>query len=149
MQGFRVFSVTASAPGPSGVTVLSTDLTETEPLERRPDSVLQVAFNLAEFTETGLGHTAGAEIWKGMMATRTYPFISQMRLQGREEGRAEGRVEGRVETLAAAIFKVLGRRGIEVDESSRARIDSCRDADLLDTWLDRAVVVAKASDLFS
>ena len=42
-----------------------------------------------------------------MMATKTYPFVSQRRLQGREEGRAEG--------LAAAILKVLDRRGIEVD----------------------------------
>jgi hypothetical protein len=273
----RVFNVTLSAPGPGGVTVLGTDLTETEPLERRPDSVLQVEFmvqdtagkyvlviesqtdpeearrrrwphfiahlhdkydcpvilavvcskgrtarwarapieigvpglvcqttslvvfgpdnvpaitdpeeaaddlmlavfsalthsrgqaaggilealatalttideeaaaNLAEFTETGLGHTAGAEIWKGIMATRTYPFISQMRMQGREEGREEGRVE----TLAAAIVKVLGGRGIAVDEDSRTRIDSCRDADVLDKWLDRAVTAAKASDLFS
>jgi hypothetical protein len=75
------------------------------------------------------------------MATRTYPFISQMRLQGREEGR--------VETLAAAIFKVFDGRGIAVDEDSRTRIESCRDADVLDKWLDRAVTAAKASDLFS
>jgi hypothetical protein len=101
----------------------------------------KAAANLAEFTETGLGHTVGAEIWKGIMATRTYPFISQMRLQGREEGR--------MEILAAAIFKVFDGRGIAVDEDSRTRIESCRDADVLDKWLDRAVTAAKASDLFS
>jgi hypothetical protein len=277
----RVFEVTVSAPGPGGVTVLSTDLTETEPLERRPDSVLQVEFmvedtagkyilviesqtepeeqrrrrwphfiahlhdkygcpvilavvcskqytarwarepieigvpgltcqttslvvfgpdnvpaitdpeeaaddlmlavfsalthsrgrtvggilealatalttideetaaNLAEFTETGLGHTVGAEIWRGMMATRTFPFVSQVRLQARAEARAEARVEARVEALAAVILKVLGARGVAVDGDSRTRIESCRDADVLDLWLDRAVIATKASDLFS
>ncbi|HET9081964.1 MAG TPA: hypothetical protein VFO01_15815 [Trebonia sp.] len=54
----------------------------------------ETASNLQEFTEIGLGETASAEIWRTMMATRTYPFISQTRRQGREEGRAEGRAEG-------------------------------------------------------
>ena len=98
------------------------------------------AANLAEFTETGLGDTAGRQIWRALMATRTYPFVSQMRLQAREEGRAEG--------LAAAIVKVLERRGIEVDDASRARIMSCGDVDALDMWLDRSFVVAAASELY-
>ena len=99
------------------------------------------AANLAEFTETGLGDTAGRQIWRALMATRTYPFVSQMRLQAREEGRAEGR--------AAAVVKVLERRGIEVDDASRARIMSCGDVDALDIWLDRSFVVAAASELFA
>lgn len=92
-------------------------------------------------TETGLGHTVGAGIWKGMMATRTYPFVSQLRSQGREEGR--------LETLVAAVLKVLDRRGIAVDDDSRERIETCDDVAVLDAWLDRAFAVAKASDLFS
>lgn len=79
------------------------------------------------------------------MATRTYPFISQTRRQGREEGRAEGRAEG----LAAAIFKVFGRRGVDIDDDSRQRIESCADADTLEAWLDQSFVVGKASDLFA
>ena len=75
------------------------------------------------------------------MATKTYPFVSQTRLQGRAEGRAEG--------LAAAILKILDRRGIEVDDDFRQRIASCTDADVLDTWLDHSFVVAKAKDLFA
>lgn len=113
----------------------------------------ETAANLAEFTETGLGHTVGAEIWRGMMATRTFPFVSQVRLQARAEARAEARVEARaearVEALAAVILKVLGARGVAVDGDSRTRIESCRDADVLDLWLDRAVIATKASDLFS
>jgi hypothetical protein len=83
------------------------------------------------------------------MATRTFPFVSEMRLQAREEGREEGREAGRAEGLAAAIVRVLERRGIEVDDASRARIASCGDGDTLDVWLDRSVVVATASDLFA
>jgi hypothetical protein len=95
--------------------------------------------------DTGLGGTAGRQIWRALMATRTYPFVSQMRLQAREEGREEGRAEG----LAAAIVKVLERRGIEVDDASRARIMSCGDVDALDVWLDLSVVIASAGELFA
>ena len=68
---------------------------------------------------------------------------------GEEHSREEGREEGRVATLAVAILKVLDGRGIAVDGGSRARIEACSDADVLDTWLDRAVIVTKASDLFA
>jgi hypothetical protein len=51
--------------------------------------------------------------------------------------------------LAAAIVKVLERRGIEVDDASRARIMSCGDVDALDLWLDRSFAVATASELFA
>jgi len=42
----RVFNVLV--PAPVNVTVLSTDLTETEPIERRADSVLQAEFMVEE-----------------------------------------------------------------------------------------------------
>jgi hypothetical protein len=96
---------------------------------------------LAEFTETGLGDTVGRQTWRALMATRTYPFVSQMRLQGREEGR--------IETLAEAIFTVFEGRGIAVDDVSRERIESCSDADLLRAWLARSGVVATVSELFT
>jgi hypothetical protein len=97
-----------------------------------PDS----ARNLAEFTEAGLGDTAGRQIWRTLMATRTFPFVSEMRQQGR------------VEALAEAILAVFSQRGIEVDEATRARIESCDDAEVLKQWLLRSVVVASASELF-
>jgi hypothetical protein len=79
------------------------------------------------------------------MATRTYPFVSQLRLQGREEGREEARVA----TLAEAILDVFDARGIEVDKASRERIESCDDAEVLNVWHRRAVVVGAASELFA
>ena len=95
------------------------------------------AANLAEFTETGLGDTAGRQIWRALMATRTYPFVSQMRLQARAGGLAEG------------IFTIFEERGIEVDQASRACIESCDDAEILNAWLRRALTVAAASELFA
>ena len=68
--------------------------------------------------------------------------------KGKVEGREEGREEGRVQTLASGILTVLDGRGITVDADSRMRIESCRDADDLETWLGRSGIVAKASDLF-
>lgn len=70
------------------------------------------------------------------MATRTYPFVSRTRLEGEAKGKAE------------AILKVLGRRGIEVDDGFCERIESCTDLAVLDGWLDRSFDVAGASDLF-
>jgi hypothetical protein len=99
------------------------------------------AKDLAEFTEVGLGETAGLQIWRTLMATRTHPFVSQMRQQGREEGR--------IETLAEGILSVLDGRGIEVDQAARARIESCDDAEVLKAWLHRTGVVASASELFA
>lgn len=95
------------------------------------------AANLAEFTETGLGDTPGSQIWRALMATRTFPFVSQTRLEGRAEG------------LAAAIIANLGNRDIDVDADSRTRIESCADTDVLMTWLRRSLAVTSATDLFT
>lgn len=228
----RVFGIGVPEPVPDGVTVLSTDLTETDPLERRADSVLQVQFLVEDptgkyilvlesqtepererrrrwphfishlhdkydcpvvlavvcskkYTERWarepipiglqglavqvttpivfgpdsvpaitdpaeaaddliLADTVGGQIWSKIMATRTYPFVSRTRLEAEAKGEAKGKAEGKAE----AILKVLGRRGIEVDDESRKRIESCTDLAVLDGWLDRSFDVASASDLF-
>jgi hypothetical protein len=45
---------------------------------------------LAELAEAGLADTDGLQIWRALMATTSYPYVSQLRSQGREEGRQEG-----------------------------------------------------------
>ena len=100
---------------------------------------VETASNLSEFTETGLADTVGGQIWSKIMATRTYPFVSRTRLEAEAKGEAKGK--------AGAILRVLGRRGIEVDDESRERIESCTDLAVLDGWLDRSFDVASASDL--
>jgi hypothetical protein len=134
-----VFSALTHSRGPKARGILEALATALTTIDA------ESAANLAEFTETGLSDTAGLKIWRSLMATRAFPFVSQMRLQGREEGREEGRAQG----LAVAIFKVLERRNLDVDDDSRARIESCGDADLLDAWLDRSFTVTTVRDLFA
>jgi hypothetical protein len=85
---------------------------------------------------TNLGSTPGQQIWKVLMATNTYAYVSELRAQGRAEGEA------------AAILRVLNRRGIAVDDASRERIESCTDIEVLGTWLDRSIDAKQVSDLF-
>jgi hypothetical protein len=107
-----------------------------------------VASELAEFTEAGLGDTAGLKIWRTLMATETFPYMSETRVKGRLEGRAEGRAEGRVEEGVRAVLRVLKRRDVAVDDDSRERIESCANLETLETWLDRAVTAHKVKELF-
>ena len=96
---------------------------------------------LAEYIEDGLGETPAQSIWKVLMATVAYPYVSSIRSQGREEGRAQGE--------AAAVLRVLAKRGIAVDDKSRERIESCTDLDLLGTWLDRSLTAEQVDELFA
>ena len=108
---------------------------------------------LAEYIEDGLGETPAQSIWKVLMATVAYPYVSSIRSQGREEGRQEGREEGREEGRAqgeaAAVLRILAKRGIAVDDKSRERIESCTDLDLLGAWLDRSLTAEQVDELFA
>jgi hypothetical protein len=99
-----------------------------------------VASELAEFTEAGLGDTAGLKIWRKLMATETFRYMS--------ETRVKGRIEGRVEEGVRAVLRVLKRRDVAVDDNSRERIESCTNLETLETWLDRAVTAHKVKELF-
>lgn len=107
----------------------------------------------AEFTEAGLGDTTARQIWRVLMSARSYPYVSQVRAEGRAEGRVEGRAEGRAEGEAIgeakSVLRVLERRGIHVPSSVREQILACTDTNILEAWLDRAVVVTSIDDLFS
>jgi ATP-dependent exoDNAse (exonuclease V) beta subunit len=55
---------------------------------------------------------------------------------------------GKTETLAAAVLRVLERRGLPVTDDDRARISRCDEVATLERWLDLAVTAARASELF-
>ncbi|WP_055698662.1 MULTISPECIES: hypothetical protein [Streptomyces] len=55
--------------------------------------------------------------------------------------RAEGRAED--------ILRILDRRGIEVPDPARERVTTCTDLDTLGTWLDRALTITTAEELFT
>ena len=75
------------------------------------------------------------------MATSTYPFVSQLRSQGREEGLAEGRAQD--------IARLLDKRGIAMTQAERDRITSCREGKTLETWLDRLLTISDINQLFA
>ena len=75
-------------------------------------------------------------------------FISDWSREKIAQGQAQGRVEGRVEGRAEALPRVLGARGIAVDEAAAQRIGSRTDIALLDAWLVRALGVQTTDELF-
>ena len=62
---------------------------------------------------------------------------------------AEGRAEGLAEGKAEFILRVLGNRGMEVTEEQRRTIRACSDTAQLERWLDLAMSVGRADDLFA
>jgi hypothetical protein len=135
---FAVFSALTHSRGPQVGGILETlaaalDTTDTG-----------IAANLAEFTEAGLGDTPGQQIWRALMATETFPFVSEMRAKGRAEGRAEGEAKGE----AKAVLRILNRRKVAVDDAARQRIESCTNVKTLETWLDRSLTATTVGELF-
>ncbi|MEU5884682.1 hypothetical protein [Spirillospora sp. NPDC047279] len=59
-----------------------------------------------------------------------------------------GVARGEVSGEAKSIVKVLRGRGICVSDAARERILGCTDEAQLDVWLDRAVTVETAEQLF-
>jgi hypothetical protein len=122
--------------------------TEPEDDKRRRWPYAETGAVLAEFTEAGLGTTAGLTIWRQLMAMKgSYPYVSQMRAQGRTEGHAEGLAEGLLDGRRGAILRIFANRGIAVSDDLRGQINACADADILDRWFDMAMVVKDSNEL--
>jgi hypothetical protein len=68
--------------------------------------------------------------------------------QGVEQGEARGIAKGEAKGEAGAVIKVLEARGIRVSKATRERILASTDAATLDRWLERAIKVKKATDIF-
>lgn len=98
------------------------------------------ASDLSEFTEAGLGTTPGFEVWRALMASGTFSYVSEIRARGRAEGEVIGE--------AKFILRALKRRGINVDDASRERIQSCTDQETLGLWFDRTFEATTVEDLF-
>lgn len=67
--------------------------------------------------------------------------------EGMAEGLAKGLVKGRAEGRAHSVLRVLGARGLSVDQTARQRILSCMDLDVLDQWLERAATAKTLSEV--
>jgi hypothetical protein len=71
--------------------------------------------------------------------------LSFFRSETSQRLRAEGRAEGR----AHDILTLLAERGVPVSGEARARIEGCRDLDLLDGWFTRAITAASEDEVFT
>jgi hypothetical protein len=92
---------------------------------------------LAELTEAGLAGTGGLPIWRHLMTIQPYPYVSELRAQGRAQGKAE------------AIAGILDRRHIALTGSERQDILGCTDPETLDVWFDLSFTVITAAGLFA
>lgn len=77
------------------------------------------------------------------------PFFERVRAEGREEGEAVGRLKAHAEVTAAAIFRILLRRGVAVSAENEKRIKTCTDLDALDKWLGNALTAVTIDDVFA
>jgi hypothetical protein len=68
--------------------------------------------------------------------------------QGEAIGEARGEARGEAKGRADALLRILGARGIAVDDATAERIRSCIDIAELDTWIERALRVTAANQLF-
>jgi hypothetical protein len=131
---FAVFSALTHSRGPEARVILEALAAALETADKG------IASDLSEFTEAGLGSTPGFQIWRALMASGTFSYVS--------ETRAKGRVEGRAEEAVKIILHILKRRGIDVDDEARRRIEGCTDLDVLEAWADRAFDIDGIGQLF-
>ncbi|MEV5775880.1 hypothetical protein AB0L49_32365 [Streptomyces antimycoticus] len=110
------------------------------------------SYERSDNVEAGLGNTPARKIWSDLMSALLNFFRSEHAQRAfaevRAEGRAEARAETRVEVRAESVLRVLNTRGLEVTAEVRERVRACKDPDLLDTWLDRAVTASRTEELF-
>jgi hypothetical protein len=66
--------------------------------------------------------------------------------EAREKLIQEGRQEGRLEEARKSLRRVLGARGFSLAADDQARIDTCEVTDILERWLDQAVVASSVAD---
>jgi hypothetical protein len=127
---FAVFSALTHSRGPDMRAILEVLAAALETTDKA------TASDLSEFTEAGLGTTPGFEIWRALMASGTFSYVSETRARGRAEGEAK------------FILRALKRRGIKVDDASREQIQSCTDQETLGLWFDRTFEATTVEDLF-
>jgi hypothetical protein len=89
-----------------------------------------------------VSETPGGELHD--LAARLGPDAEEAYVTTAEMLRAEGEARGKAED----ILVVFEQRGIDVDDRSRERIESCTELGTLNGWFRRAFKVDQASDLF-
>ena len=103
---------------------------------------LLIESNLSEAARKAIEMQPGLEKFFSETQRRNYE-------RGRVEGKAEGKVEGKAEGEAAALLRILTRRGLTLTAEQRRRIIECTELALLERWLDRSLLVGSVDELFA
>ncbi|MEU5050078.1 hypothetical protein [Streptomyces sp. NPDC021096] len=98
----------------------------------------------SELLEIGLGNTPAREIWRKLMPRTFFPGRGTLI----EETWLEGEAEGRLKQSALSVLRVLESRDIPVSPAVRERIMTCAYMDTLGYWLEAAVTVSTAEEIF-
>ncbi|MEU1822336.1 hypothetical protein ABZ502_07775 [Streptomyces abikoensis] len=99
----------------------------------------------SELLEIGLGNSPARDIWRNLMPRTYFPGRGTLIEQTWLEGEAQGRLKERAES----VVRVLEHRKIPVSPEVRERILTCTYLDTLGQWLDRAVTVSTAEEIFT
>ena len=78
--------------------------------------------------------------------------VQQMIQYGKDkeaQGRARGALEGKLAAKRDALYKIVKARAFTLEDARRAVIEACRDAVVLDAWIDRALVAADVDAVFA
>ncbi|MEU3354814.1 hypothetical protein [Streptomyces sp. NPDC037389] len=98
----------------------------------------------SELLEIGLGNSPARDIWRNLMPRTYFPGRGTLIEQTWQEGEAKGRLE----QSALSVLRVLESRGIPVSPAVRERIMTCAYMDTLGYWLEAAVTVPTAEEIF-
>lgn len=105
------------------------------------DTPSDVAAPMIELISQGMGSYPAAEDWRKLVSVDLSFYTSPIS--------QEIRAEGATMRAAVDVLKVLGARRMDVPEVVRERIVNCDDLDTLGRWLERAVIVPSAEDIFA
>jgi putative methionine-R-sulfoxide reductase with GAF domain len=83
---------------------------------------------------------AARKYLEDLMSVETYEWQSDFARKYVGIGREEG--------VADSVILILEERGLVVSDDVRARVESCDDLNTLNSWVRKAVKVARAEDLF-
>jgi len=62
---------------------------------------------------------------------------------------AEGEIKGKIEAKRETLLRLLGRAGLVLTETERARIEACVDAEALDRWIDNVFGAQTAAEVLT
>jgi predicted transposase YdaD len=97
-------------------------------------------------------HAAARQVLHSVMSAQQMEalmgsYAEEIMERGRQQGLARGREEGGIRVRAEYLLRILGARGIPIDEASRQHILDCTEVETLDRWFDRALQASTLADV--